>query len=196
MPLIAVHISYFLAASSGHVPWCNPYWDSCTSISAAGRLAPEFYWFKLTMIPAAILMMIYWQQVKVWQLSQGETRSWPGNLGTIGAIFLIVYVVALGVEGDLFRLQRRIGIILYFALTYLSQLLLVIWLLRKKYRNLATRLMFTITCLLLVIGLSSIAIDLMTDWHDEVEDAYEWVMALLIHIFYIVSYWSPQLKQP
>lgn len=141
-----------------------------------------------------MLLLIYWQQVKILQLSQAESRSWPGNLGTIAAIFLMIYVVALGLDGDLFRLQRRIGIILYFTLTYLSQLLLVAWLLRRKHHHVATRLMFIISCLLLVTGLSSISTDLMTDWHDEVEDAYEWVMALLIQLFFILSYWALQPK--
>ena len=43
LPLVCVHTTYLIAASHGHVPWCVPYWDSCTSISATGRQLPETF---------------------------------------------------------------------------------------------------------------------------------------------------------
>ena len=141
------------------------------------------------MITSAFLLMIYWHQVAVWQKSLGVTGIWSKRLGITAAIFLIVYVIALGVEGDLFRLQRRIGVILYFTLTYLAQLLAVSWLYRRGYISPATRTMLVISALLLIIGLSSVLIDIFTDWQDEVEHAFEWVLALLIHLQFIVSYW-------
>ena len=190
LPLIAVHVSYGIAAWLGHVPWCNPYWDACTSISAAGREAPEYYWFKITMIPAALLMIVYWQRMSVWLRFLGNRAQTIRWLGFVGAAFLMLYVIALGVEGDLFRWQRRIGVILYFTLTYLAQLLVVSWLWRHGYRQLSIRIMFLLCILCLLIGLTSLGTDLLTDWHDDVADAYEWVLALLINTFLLVSYWA------
>ena len=91
---------------------------------------PEFLWFKLTMIPAAGLIIAYWRQMSVWIQSLDIPHHTIGPLGQIAGIFLILYILALGIEGDVFRLQRRIGVILYFTLTYLAQLLLVarLWL--------------------------------------------------------------------
>ncbi len=110
--------------------------------------------------------------------------------GTIAGIFLIVYVLALGIEGDLFRLQRRIGVILYFTLTYLAQLMGVSWLWQNGYRGLPVRIMLSLCILCLVIGVSSLSAEIMTTWHDQVEDAVEWILALILMLYFIVSYWA------
>ncbi len=66
LPAIGVHVSYLLAAQFGHVPWCFPYIDSCTSISAVGRESPESYIFRASIIPTAIFMMVYWRLSREW----------------------------------------------------------------------------------------------------------------------------------
>ena len=40
---IAAIISYFLSAAYGHVPWCVVFWESCSSISAAGAQTPGVF---------------------------------------------------------------------------------------------------------------------------------------------------------
>ena len=52
------------------------------------------------------------------------------------------------------------------------------------------RLMFVNCIVLLIIGLSSLFTDLLTDWHDDVEDAYEWTLALLLDFYFLMSYWA------
>ncbi len=190
LPIAAIHVSYLIAASNNHVPWCNPYFDSCTSISATGRELPEFYWFKITMVISALIMIAYWRQVAIRQRSIGSSGNVIATTGTIAGIFLIVYVLALGIEGDLFRLQRRIGVILYFTLTYLAQLMGVSWLWRNGYRSLPVRIMLSLCILCLVIGVSSLSAEILTTWHDQVEDAVEWILALILMLYFIVSYWA------
>lgn len=58
LPFFAVHLTWLLAASYGLVEWCNPYIDSCTSISATGRHAPASYVFRATMLPAAVVLAL------------------------------------------------------------------------------------------------------------------------------------------
>ncbi|MEE4110897.1 MAG: hypothetical protein V2I24_16210, partial [Halieaceae bacterium] len=60
LPFVAVHIAYLLAADAGQVPWCNPYVDSCTSISATGRQPPASFVFKGVMLPCAMLIAVFW----------------------------------------------------------------------------------------------------------------------------------------
>ena len=60
LPFFAVHLTWLVAASYGLVEWCNPYIDSCTSISATGRHAPASYVFRATMLPAAVVLALYW----------------------------------------------------------------------------------------------------------------------------------------
>ena len=48
LPFFAVQFTYLVAAGHGLVDWCNPYIDSCSSISAAGRK------------PACSMLMNHW----------------------------------------------------------------------------------------------------------------------------------------
>ena len=66
VPLVAIHSCYLLAAQNGHVPWCLPYIDSCTSISATGRHRPESLVFRAAIMPSAALMLVYWTLVERW----------------------------------------------------------------------------------------------------------------------------------
>ena len=61
LPALAINFCYLLAASQGHVPWCIPYLEGCTSISATGRQAPESYLFRALIIPTAVLLVFYWR---------------------------------------------------------------------------------------------------------------------------------------
>jgi len=60
VPIVAIHSTYLVSALQGHVPWCFPYFESCTSISATGRHGAAYFLFKGTMIPAAMLLMAFW----------------------------------------------------------------------------------------------------------------------------------------
>ena len=66
LPFFAVQFTYLVAAGHGLVDWCNPYIDSCSSISAAGRKPPASYLFRATMLPAAVFMMAYWWCNHAW----------------------------------------------------------------------------------------------------------------------------------
>lgn len=50
-------LSYLLSAAYGHVDWCVPFWESCSSISKAGRKPPAFFVFKAFFLPVAGLML-------------------------------------------------------------------------------------------------------------------------------------------
>lgn len=60
LPIVAINASYLIAAWEGAVPWCVPYWESCTSISATSREGFAFFFFRATMIPVVLLTMWYW----------------------------------------------------------------------------------------------------------------------------------------
>ena len=42
-PIVFIHLTYLISAAQGYVPWCIPYIDSCTSISATGRHGIAFF---------------------------------------------------------------------------------------------------------------------------------------------------------
>ena len=196
LPFLTTHVSYLMAASAGDVPWCMPYWDSCTSISATGRELPAKLWFKLGMIPSALATAWLWWCAQSWRRLAGPSRSlkslrWLPLTGTLAAFFLILYTVALGEEGDAYALVRRSGVVMAFAFTYVSQVLLTGLIgelaeargdacLRRWYRRLVA-----LSVILLGVGVLSVILDLtLGPRYDEVEDAFEWVMALLLNLWF------------
>lgn len=189
LPILAIHLTYLISAAQGHVPWCFPYLESCTSISATGRHGSAFYVFKGTMIPAAVCLMMFWYLMGRWLGKLGDSKAMTRTvfvLGVIGAIFLIVYAVALGAAGDAMRLQRRIGIILYFTLTYLPQLLVVWRISRRLPSDPGRPWLLGLSTTALAVGVATIGLDLSIDNYDNYEDAFEWILALLIHLWFLV----------
>lgn len=191
LPILLVHTTYLVSASEGYVAWCFPYIESCTSISATGRQGTAFFIFKVTMIPAAALQMIYWVLTYRWLKILGD-RSLATKaimfIGVTAALFLVVYTVALGAAGDDFRLQRRIGIIVYFAFTFLGQLLLTWRLGKLPGQDPTLPILAGICYFLLGMGLLTLFLDASIDHYAEYENAFEWVLALVIHIFFLVTW--------
>lgn len=185
LPFACVHLSYLLAASQGHVDWCVPYWDSCTSISAAGRELPEKLLFKLLMMPAGLCAVGFWWLVQHWlRIVHGVRTRTIFRLGATAALFLLLYVAALG-EGTDYRWARQSGIILFFALSYLAQLCFLFHLARhcnpargSEWR--IFRCQRASALLLLTIGITSVLLDLGYAQYDSIEDAFEWVMMLFV----------------
>jgi len=194
LPLLTSHVSYVVAASFELAPWCNPYWDSCTSISATGRHMPAAFVFRFGMIPSALLAMTVWWCLWRWGRVMGIALS-PAMplLGSIAGLCLICYTLALGEAGDSYRLLRRIGVVLAFALTFIAQLLLtrLIKRLSLRYPEGSFRSfyhpMLGWQLLLLAVGILSVILDaLMGDDYDHIEDAFEWWMALLLNGYFVL----------
>lgn len=186
LPLICVHTTYLIAASHGHVDWCVPYWDSCTSISATGRQLPEKVVFKFIMLPTGVLILLFWWVANQWLEVVGGRRSRAMQLtGSVAALFMMLYVVALGEAGDMYRTMRRIGIILFFSLSFVAQLIFL-----KRYNDTVKSPMAShqsvvgwqrrAAAMLLAIGISSVILDMTYANYDDIEDAFEWVMMLFV----------------
>ncbi len=202
IPLFAVHLTYLVAASNGLVDWCFPYLDSCTSISATGRKPPASYLFRATMLPSAVIMMAYWWLNYSWlgelHRRAGSARTaingWMLALGVLACIGLILYVTVLGEAGDTWAMQRRIGTVLFFSFTYISQLLLLAQLrrLREFYPRLPPILMYALWFLCIALILLGLATVLLDAWdaafYDSVEDAFEWVLTLLLQSHFLLGY--------
>ncbi len=200
LPFLAVQLTYLLAASHGHVDWCNPYVDSCTSISATGRKAPASYLFRATMLPAAVVMMVYWWMNHAWLSSlhhragngYSRTNHWMLALGILACIGLILYVTVLGERGDAWRTQRRVGTILFFSFTFLSQLLMLAQLRALRppgVRPGLVTLMWCVCGLLLLLGLLTVILDAWDEaFYESVEDAFEWNLSLLLQSNFLLGY--------
>lgn len=195
LPFLAVHGAYLLAADAGQVAWCIPYLDSCTSISATGRRAPASFVFKGVMLPAAMLIAVFWWIQARWLRASGDSSArvtWMQYLGWIASLGLVLYVIVLGEVGDWWRTQRRIGTILFFSFTYLAQLLFADALRRQaggtdSAAGRTARRILGVCGLMLAIGIGSVVSEASNEaFHDRIEDAIEWVLALLLEVNFLL----------
>lgn len=193
IPLLTIHATFFISVLEGHVPLCIPYWDSCTSISRTGRYGTAYFLFKGTMLPAALLGILFWWLNGRWlrQLGvHGASAAWVPWLGLIACVSLGAYTLALGHEGDGFNLIRRTGVVLYFALTFISQLLISAAL--RSHPNWHTQgdRLLKWCQLTLGVGIVSVILDgVAPAFYSQRDDAFEWVLALLINIHALWLAW-------
>ena len=216
VPFFAVHATYLVAASYDLVDWCIPYIDSCTSISATGRKPPASYLFRATMLPSAVFMAAYWWFSHAWlraerrtaKLPHSRAGTWMLSLGLLACVGLVMYVTVLGEAGDLWARQRRAGTVLFFSFTFLSQLLLVHQLrqLREQLPTVQgpTHGMWFLCILLLSLGILTVLIDAWdSDYYETIEDAFEWVLTLLLQTNFLLGYgvwrrarWGMEISRP
>lgn len=210
LPFAGVHLSYLVAASYGHVDWCIPYIDSCTSISATGRQPPASFVFRATMIPSAMILMAFWWINHQW-LTEASVRYKCINastnramltLGILASLGLIAYVTVLGEVGRTWQLQRRAGVILFFSFTYLAQLLFVSQL-RRLHNHLPglsrsiVGSMMGVCITLLSLGILTVILDMWDEaWYDTIDDAFEWILALLLQCNFLLMHliWNRNLE--
>jgi hypothetical protein len=195
LPLLTIHLCYVLAATYGQVPWCIPYVDSCTSISATGREPPAYFVFKGLMIPAAMVMMAYWMLAAAWLRELGcRRRIWRGVLlvlGLLAGVALIFYALVLGWIGPGYRQQRETGVTAFFGFTFLAQLLLL-WLLEQRPRIALAfpRLVRTLEWLaglMLALGLASVFVAYaVPQVYRRLDNAMAWNFTVLLCVNVLV----------
>jgi hypothetical protein len=206
LPIAAAHAAYLLNvyAGSGFPAEfiCMPYLDGCVSISRAARSGPGLLLFRWLMLPSAVLLLLNWDFVRRWlgglRVCTGK-RGWTlAGLGMFGALFLVLYVTALGHEDEWYRWQRRYGVILYFGGTALAQLLLVrvLWPVRRRLSS--GRLLRPVTLLTALVslqwglGVFSACKRLIFDdpvFIDRLENIIEWWYALPMSLAFFAVAW-------
>lgn len=189
LPIAAVHLAYLLSINAGDVPACVPYWEGCTSISRAGRFGLANHLFKALMLPYATLLMLFWGLCWLWlrELRHDAPRRSVTilALGLVAALFLILYVTFLGVEGPIYQWLRRYGITVHFSFSVLAQMLVCALLTPVTRLSIALRrTMLVFAGLLLVLGLASIPLQHLVDDRDRAVNALEWTYTLLMGLFY------------
>lgn len=195
-PLITIHLTFAVSVIEGHVPFCIPYWDSCTSISRTGRHGTSYFIFKGAMLPAALLGILFWFLNARWLQQLGVAsrgRAWVPWLGLVACLSLAAYVLALGHEGEGFNLIRRVGVVLYFSLTYIAQLMISSALsAHARWRRSGRRLLWLCESALAVGVLSVILNAVAPELYSRTDDAFEWILALLInlHAIWIAVLWK------
>ena len=135
-------LGYLFAGLEEYVAWCIPHIEGCTSVSKAGRYGTSFVIYKLLLIPAALLLLVYWVDVYRWLQSLLHKSQWLATwmlvFGCCGALFLTFHLVALGLDCEVCRTVRSYGTKGFYVFTFLAQ-----WFLYAKIRTLFPRRLIT-----------------------------------------------------
>jgi hypothetical protein len=198
LPLFVVNAAYLISIAGDHIPKCIPYIQGCTSISAAGRYGLSYFFFKAGMIPAAVLLAAFWFFSRRWLLILGDTDGRMVRAmvftGCTSALFLILYSVFLGSDGEFYSLMRRYGVNIYFSFSYLAQLILLgrlQYLQKAGLVSLPQKIMtgkLTLMIVMLLLGLASIPMsDVFTDKHRP-RNIVEWNFSVLMISYYFLTW--------
>ncbi len=202
-PILAIHVSYLIAIRADILPACIPYLEGCTSISATGRYPPASFLFKSVMMPEAILMAAYWLFSVAWLRSLARIAGRGDNGGTTiavfgiaGALSLILYVTFLGTQAPFYDFMRRFGVYLYFLFTVIAQLILagkvlsVSSSLRIPGVVAITKIQLAVALIPFALGILNVALKSMLEDAVALERIIEWIFALLMHSYFLLSYFS------
>ena len=181
-PIITICISYVISAFYGYVDWCLPIIDGCTSISKVGRYGISFYLYKILVIPSVILMIYFWLKVYL----DVYKNIFLLLLSSIACIFLIIYLIALGFDGPLYRFMREIGIFAFFVFMPLCQ----IWLTISTPSETIRTKSFLYLLILLFISFCFVYFYILPMDNDNYENIIEWNFAFSIFLFFPVFSYS------
>tara|TARA_B100000401_G_C52797802_1_gene716881 strand:- start:59 stop:658 length:600 start_codon:yes stop_codon:yes gene_type:complete len=176
VPIITICISYVISAFYGYVDWCLPIIDGCTSISKVGRYGISFYLYKVLVIPSVILMIYFWLKVYL----DVYKNIFLLFLSFIACIFLIIYLIALGFDGPIYRFMREVGIFAFFIFMPICQ----IWLTASAPKESLKTKFFLYLLILLFIGFCFVYFYILHMDNNNYENIIEWNFAFGIFLFF------------
>ncbi len=198
LPLLTIHLCWLIATYQGYLSPCNPYWSDCHSISATARNGVAYFIFKAGMIPAMVLLSLFWWCNQVWLTGLNlPHRLHLGWLGTLAGVALIVYTLSLGHVGDVYYLLRRAGVVTYLGLTFMIQASLSAAMSKCHQRALAKagKALLQFSAGILILAVASLIVDgWIGDDYKRWENAVEWWLVLLLnlHVAAVALVWRKQ----
>ena len=129
LPLLTITTTYIIAASVEHVASCVPYLSGCTSVSSTGRMAPESLVFRAGLVPAAVVLILFWHRCAMFlELNgDGSVRIAALKITAIAlGLSLMLYALTLGFQDDAYSRLRRIGMSGFAIGTFVAELIFIL----------------------------------------------------------------------
>ena len=177
-----------------------PYLDGGMSISRTARPYPSWLVFKPGMFLTSFLLIKYWLYNKDLIINFNKDHKYLKKIlffGIGSAIALIIHSIFLGIEfeNDLYKLFRRVIMLIFiiFEITAQAYLITILYSLKNKlskYINLKIlKLKFILVSTLIVVAVISIPIISMPgDKFKFFKHALEWDYFLGVISFYLLSF--------
>lgn len=197
---IAAVSAWWISVAQETIPYCNPFFDGCVSISRAARHGLGNHVFRALMLPSATIQAATWLLCAAWLARSGAaSRSvrWLPWLGVVAAIFLVIYGTFLGTEGGIYRWLRQYGTVIYFGFTYVCMLIATGHIRRLVGSGLLAVpgrvdvLLMILAGLTMLVAIAHVFVaPLLEDpLKDRVENAVEWIIGLSLTLFFLALAW-------
>lgn len=199
----SIIISYLIALQFDHpkVESCNPFFQGCLNITDAGIYSPEGYVFRGGMISACAFFIMWWlvsfQHLK--PLGCVSLNRASSVLGVVGALLLIMATAVLIPPREAINWDMHVtGAILFFLITFLAQALHLCLCMQKNIKANLARVSLNLKWLSVIVQGTMIIIALTLkafDSGDEVVNAIEWWLALLIGVYFYSAFYDWQTSK-
>ena len=190
LPVITLFICHQLHAA--HTGFHTiPFIDGRVSVSLIGRQEYTIGIFKPSFIIYIFLSVIFYKKISDFFL-QSNIKNKLKFSGILANSFLFVYIFALGKDGSLYEISRRLGIIFYIGNMYINHINLIklLKIARNKriidFNNnylMIFYLILSIMTILVIIGLPWV--NPLFKYPDQLKNIIEWNFFLLTIFFYI-----------
>ena len=175
-----------------------PYFDGGTSISRTARVYPTYLIFKPAMFLTSYLLVKYWLNNKKIILNYDKNIKHVKKFiffGISSAILLTIHSIFLGIkfDYDLYKLFRRIVMLLFIVFEIIAQVYLVLSLYKikelilNKINILFLRFKLILVSALIIIAIISIPI-IGNPGNKFLKHALEWDYFVGVISFYLLTY--------
>lgn len=191
LPLVTITLTHMIAASAGHVPYCVAYLTGCTSVSSSGRSAPESIVFRAGMVPAAVILIVFWHRCALFLELSGVRGRGSASLKVIGVILglsLMLYALTLGYSDSIYPAIRRAGMTGFAVGTFVAEIIFIV-----AYRPLQRRNTENMWRWLIVLCVALPLLDLMSEivkWSgvngNSPDHVATWNAFIAASVFYVI----------
>ena len=182
-----------------------PYIDGGASISRTARVFPTYLVFKPAMFITSFLLIKYWMyNKKIISLIEPENKykNTMFIFGVASAILLTIHSIFLGIKLDynLYKLFRRVVILLFIISELVAQALLVMTLykIKNKVENIINfkflrykRILVTFLVIVAIIAIPIVS----APGNTSIKHALEWDYFVAVITFYLLTFfmWKKQI---
>ena len=188
--------TFFTVDMIGRSGYSIPYLDGSLSISRASRTFPQYLIFKPAMILTSLLVYFYWvNNNKLVNFYKSTNLNYKfKTFGILSAVFLALHSIFLGIKLDfqIYKLMRRVVLLLFIIFEIIAQGILVFHLLKIKSQleKLIVKKILVLKILLVVV-LATVAIlslPILIDKNNiHFKHALEWNYFVGVILFYLLS---------
>lgn len=183
IPILSVNANFLISSRADLIPDCFVYLEGCTSISATGRYGVSYWLFKVFMLPQALLLVVFWRALSRVLPAPGP-RDALLIAGITGAVFLVLYTVFLGSQGDIYRLMRRYGVFVFFLGTLIAQIVATRRLRRSGMATRPLRVQQAMLVVMLLLALAEVPLGTFGLQDDQAENVIEWNFSLAMQLWF------------